>query len=116
MSDDKKAKGAVHLTANNFQATLDNEEGLPVFVDFYADWCGPCKMAAPVVDKLAGEYEGKMMIVKLNVDEHNDVAAKYGVMSIPTVIVFNKGEEVDRTIGFPGEDGFVKMIEKNLGE
>jgi thioredoxin 1 len=115
MSDDKKQPSkAVHLTADDFKTTLNNEGGLPVFVDFYAEWCGPCKMAAPVVDKLAGEYEGKMMITKLNVDEHNQIAAEHGVMSIPTVIIFKDGEEVDRTIGFPGEDGFIKMIDKNL--
>ena len=117
MSDDKKKpSSAVHLTADDFKTTLNNEEGLPVFVDFYAEWCGPCKMAAPVVDKLAGVYEGKMMITKLNVDEHNQIAAENGVMSIPTVIVFKDGEEVDRAIGFPGEDGFIKMIDKNLEE
>ena len=113
MSDDKNP-GAVHLAADNFKETLNNKEGLPVFVDFYAEWCGPCKMAAPVVDKLAGQYAGKMMITKLNVDEHNAVAAQYGVMSIPTAIIFKDGEEVDRSIGFPGEEGFIKLIEKNL--
>ena len=112
--DNQKQTGAVHLTTDDFKTTLNNEEGLPVFVDFFAEWCGPCKMAAPVVDKLAGEYEGKMIIAKLNVDEHNQVAAEYGVMSIPTVIIFKDGEEVDRTIGFPGEDGFRKMIDGNL--
>ena len=112
--DNKKPTSAVHLTADAFKATLSNKKGLPVFVDFYADWCGPCKMAAPVVDKLAGEYKEKMIIAKLNVDESNKVAAEHGVMSIPTSIIFKDGEEVDRTIGFPGEDGFRKMIELNL--
>lgn len=115
MSDDKKkTSSATHLAADSFKTTLNNEKGLPVFVDFFADWCGPCKMAAPVVDKLAGEYEGKMIIAKLNVDEHNQIAAEHGVMSIPTVIVFKDGKEVDRTIGFPGEDGYRKIIDGNL--
>lgn len=113
MSDDKKKGGAAHLTAKSFKSTI-GKKGLPVFVDFYADWCGPCKMAAPVVDKLAGEYKGKMVIAKLNVDESGPVAAEYGVMSIPTSIIFKDGEEIDRKIGFPGEDGFRKMIEQNL--
>jgi thioredoxin 1 len=114
MSDDKKQIGAAHLTTDNFKDTLNNEEGLPVFVDFFAEWCGPCKVAAPVVDKLADEYQGKMMITKLDVDENNQTAAEHGVMSIPTVIIFKNGEEVDRAIGFPGEDAFRKMIDKNL--
>jgi thioredoxin 1 len=116
MSNDDQKKGAVHLDAKSFATTLNNDKKLPVFVDFYAAWCGPCKMAAPVVDKFADEYEGKMKIVKLDVDENNEIAAKYGVMSIPTAIIFKEGEEVDRTIGFPGEDGFRQMIEKNLKE
>lgn len=117
MSDDKQQPSkAVHLTADDFKTTINNEEGLPVFIDFFAEWCGPCKMAAPIVDKLSGEYEDKMIIAKLNVDEHNQIAAEYGVMSIPTVIIFKDGEEVDRTIGFPGEDGYRKIIEVNLKE
>lgn len=113
MSDDKNSVAA-HLTADNFQDTLNNEDSLPVLVDFFAEWCGPCKMAAPVIDKLSGDYEGKMVIAKLDVDQNNSIAAKYGVMSIPTVIVFKDGEEVDRQIGFPGEDGYKAMIERNL--
>lgn len=113
MSADKKKTEAAHLTADNFKSTI-GKKGALVFVDFYADWCGPCKMAAPVVDKLAGEYESKMVIAKLDVDESSQIAAEYGVMSIPTTIIFKDGEEVDRTIGFPGEDGFRKMIDKNL--
>ena len=116
MSDDNKQVSAVHLNAETFQDTLNNEAGLPVMVDFFAEWCGPCKMAAPIVDKLSGEYEGKMIIAKIDVDQNNSIAAKYGVMSIPTVIVFKNGEEVDRQIGFPGEAGFVQMIERNLGK
>jgi thioredoxin 1 len=114
MSDDSKKKSAIHLTADDFQKTLDEakEAGTPVFVDFYADWCGPCQIAAPIVDKLAGEYEGKAIIAKLNVDDHNSVAGQFGVMSIPTVIVFEGGEEVDRKIGFPGEAGYREMLGK----
>lgn len=115
MSDDKQ-NGAPHLSAADFKNTLNNAGGLPVLVDFYADWCGPCKMAAPIIDKLAGEYKGKMIIAKLNADENNQVSAEHGVMSIPTVIVFQGDEEVDRQIGFPGEDGYRQLIEKHLEE
>jgi thioredoxin 1 len=111
MSD---SKGALHLTQADFHAVLDqaSKDKLPVFVDFYADWCGPCQVAAPIVDKLADEYQGKAIIAKLNVDENNQIAGEYGVMSIPTVIIFKDGEEVDRKIGFPGEDGYREMIDQ----
>lgn len=111
---DTTQKGARHLTADDFQKTIDaaKEAGTPLFVDFYADWCGPCQIAAPVVDKLAGEYEGKAIIAKLNVDDHNSIAGQFGVMSIPTVIIINDGEEVDRKIGFPGEAGYREMLAK----
>lgn len=110
-------KGAVHLTAEDFEKTI-NEAGMPVFVDFYADWCGPCKLAAPIVDKLADELRGKIVIAKLNVDDANEVARQYGVMSIPTVIIFEKKDdkivEVERKIGFGGEDGYRQMIAPHL--
>ncbi len=107
--------GAAHLTDATFEQTI-KEAGMPVFVDFYAEWCGPCKLAAPIVEKLAGEYQGKAVIAKVDVDENHDTAVKYGVMSIPTVIVFNtvNGEvkEIDRKIGFPGEGGYRQMLGK----
>ena len=113
---DQKKSSALHLTDGNFQTTLDQaaQDGRPVFVDFYADWCGPCKMAAPVVDKLAGEYQGRAVVAKLNVDESPASAQKYGVMSIPTVVMFKAGQEVERKVGFPGEAGFKQMIDKVL--
>ncbi len=84
----------------------------PVLVDFFAEWCGPCKMAAPVLDKMAGDYEGKAVIAKVNVDKNQELAQKYSVMSIPTVILFNDGEEKDRKIGFAGEQGYKDMLDK----
>lgn len=106
---------AQHLSDDNFQKTIDEAKaaGKPVFVDFYAEWCGPCKMAAPIVDKLAEDYKDKALIVKVNVDE-NKVAHDYGVMSIPTAVIIKNGEEIDRKIGFPGEAGYVEMIEGAL--
>lgn len=122
MSDDNTPSSAVHLTSDDFQSTLDaaGEAGMPVFVDFYAEWCGPCKIAGPIVDKLAGEYADKIKITKLDVDQNNEIAAKYGVMSIPTVIIFKKdGDEMaeyDRKIGFPGEDGYRMMLDQAIEE
>ena len=71
---------------------------MPVFVDFWAEWCGPCRMVGPVVEELAGEYDGKVNFVKVNVDEANDVASKYSVFSIPTLMLFNKGELVAQNV------------------
>lgn len=111
--------GAPHWNAADFPAKLKQAGDLPVIVDFYAEWCGPCKLAAPIIDKLATEYKDKAVIAKVDTDENNDLAAQYGVMSIPTVIVFKKqGEEmveIDRKIGFPGEPGYRQMIEKAAG-
>ena len=75
------------------------KSGLPVVVDFWASWCGPCRQIAPVVDKLSEEYKGKLKFCKLNVDENHDTASKYHVMSLPTLIFFKKGELVEQTVG-----------------
>jgi thioredoxin 1 len=108
---------AKHISDDNFADTIKNSE-TPVLVDFYAEWCGPCQMAAPIMDKLAGEYQGKMEITKLNVDENRQTAGQYGVMSIPTVMIFNyeDGEikTVSKKVGFPGESGYKSMIEAAL--
>ncbi len=80
---------AQHLDASNFKSTMDGAS-TPVLVDFFAQWCGPCQMAAPVIDKLADEYEGKMIIAKVDVDQAREVAGEHNVMSIPTVLVFKK--------------------------
>jgi thioredoxin 1 len=107
--------GAVHLSMDDFDQTVASA-GTPVFVDFYAEWCGPCKMAAPIVDKLSEEYKGRVLIAKLDVDENRELAQKYGVMSIPTVLVFkqdgDKIVELDRKVGFPGEAGYRQMLDK----
>ncbi len=84
----------------------------PTLVDFWAPWCGPCKMAAPALEELSKEYEGKVDIVKINVDEHPQTAQNYGVMSIPTTILFQAGKEVGRQIGFAGKGAFEDLIKK----
>jgi thioredoxin 1 len=87
---------------------------MPVLVDFWAPWCGPCKMAEPILDELSEVYEGKVHIKKMNVDENQDNASKLGVMSIPTTILFKGGQEIGRQIGFAGKKSFEDLIKKGL--
>lgn len=101
----------LHLTDDNFDDTIKNSR-LPVLVDFWAEWCGPCKMAAPVIDQLSDEYAGKVLVAKLDVDAEPEVAQKYGVMSIPTVILFKDGTEVARQVGFAGKQGYLDLLKK----
>ncbi|HVS48377.1 MAG TPA: thioredoxin [Candidatus Dormibacteraeota bacterium] len=102
-----------HFDGPTFEADVlkANE---PVVVDFYADWCGPCRMMSPVVEQLAGEYAGKVTIGKLDVDANQDIAIRYGVMGIPTLGIFRDGKLVDRLVGYPGGAAPIKAwIEKN---
>ena len=99
----------VTLTDQNFEKEVLKAD-LPVFVDFFALWCAPCRMAEPVIEELAKEYEGKLKMGKLNIDQNQKTAQKYGVMSIPTVVVFWEGKEVGRKIGFPGKKGYEELI------
>ena len=83
-----------------------------VMVDFWAEWCGPCKMAGPIIDELAEEYAGRIVVGKVDVDKESDLAGKFGVMSIPTVILFKDGKEISRQVGFAGKQGFVDLLKK----
>ncbi len=86
----------------------------PVLVDFWASWCGPCKMVAPVLDELAGTYEGQVKVAKVNVDDNPDTASRYGVMSIPTLILFKNGEPQETLVGFQNKESLEEVINKNL--
>ncbi len=83
---------------DNFKETVLDSE-LPVLVDFWAPWCGPCRMVAPVVEEIAQQYEGKVKVVKLNTDENPEIASQYGIRSIPTLMIFKGGEKIDMVVG-----------------
>ena len=100
---------ATVLNSGNFEAEVLQSEQ-PVLVDFYADWCGPCKMMSPMVEQFADTYEGKLKVCKINVDDAQDIAARYGVMSIPTFIFFKGGEAVHQTVGAVPQNVFEKEI------
>jgi thioredoxin 1 len=102
---------AVHVSDQDFDKMV-LESKLPVLVDFYAEWCGPCKMAAPIIDEMADEYKEKVLIVKLDVDQNQETAGKFGVMSIPTMILFKEGKEAERKVGFGGRAGIEAMIKE----
>jgi thioredoxin 1 len=99
----------IELTDANFQKALLNTNK-PVLVDFWADWCAPCKMMAPVVHQLAKEYVGRAYIAKLNVDNNALTATKYGVMSIPNFIVFKRGQQLGQVVGAVGKQGLVALL------
>ncbi len=99
------------VSDNDFQSKV-LESPTPVLVDFWAPWCMPCKMATPILEELADTYKGKIEIVKLNVDENSVSPANYGVVSIPTTILFQEGKEIDRQIGFAGKAVFEELIKK----
>jgi thioredoxin 1 len=103
----------VAVTEQTFEGEVLKSE-VPVLVDFWATWCGPCKMIAPIVEDLAGEYQGRLKVLKLDVDENGGVAAKYSVMSIPTLGIFSKGVLIERIVGYMPKEQLKKRIDAAL--
>jgi len=104
---------ALEITDETFEEVVLNSDK-PVVVDFWAAWCGPCRMVGPIIDELATEYEGKAVVGKVDVDNHQQFAAKYGVRNIPTVLVFKGGEIVNRQVGVAPKNVYAEAIEAAL--
>jgi thioredoxin 1 len=103
----------VHLTDDTFDETIKHAQG-PVLVDFWAAWCGPCKIIAPYLDQLAGELEGRATVAKVNVDENGDLSARFGIRSIPTLVVLKEGRVVDQAIGALPKDQIRSFLQKHI--
>jgi len=101
-----------HFDEASFDEAIAGDK--PVLVDFWAPWCGPCKMLGPVLEEVEKDIGGKAVIAKVNVDDEQDLAVKFGVSSIPTMVVFKKGEAVDRTVGFMSKEKIVTLLKSHM--
>ena len=101
------------LSKDNFEEEVINSN-VPVIVDFWAEWCGPCKMMLPIIDELAKEYKGRVKVGKVDVDQNQDISEKYGIRGIPTLIFFNNGEVVDQMVGGQTREKIIKIIDEKL--
>ena len=108
-----ESNGIKHVTDQDFEQTV-LKAGKPAFVDFWAPWCGPCRIIGPIVEELAPNYTEKAVIAKMNVDDNPEVAQKYGVTSIPTMMMFKDGKLVDRVVGAMPKNQLQSFIDKNL--
>lgn len=105
----------LHVDKDSWEAEVINSQ-LPVFVDFWAEWCGPCRMVGPAVEQLSKILDGKVKIAKVNVDENQEIAVKYGIHSIPSLVLFKNGNEIARTVGAAPKEAYQKFIEESLAK
>ncbi len=103
----------LHVTSATFKSEV-LESDKPVLVDFFAVWCGPCKMLAPVIEEIANDYEGRAKVCKIDTDESGDVAAEYGIMGVPTVMIFKGGRKVDEQVGYVPKATLKKKLDAQL--
>ena len=101
----------ITLTADNFDQEV-LKSSTPVLVDFWAEWCGPCKMVAPILDELASEYDGKVKIGKVNIDDHQSLASEYGIRAIPTLLLFKAGQVADQIVGLRSKRDFKAKLDR----
>ena len=104
---------ALEFTEENFESLAVKSDKL-VMIDFWAEWCGPCRMVGPLVDELANEYDGKALVGKINVDLHGGIAAQFGVRNIPTIIFLKNGELVDKVVGAVPKDQLIEKLDANI--
>ncbi|MBL6872056.1 MAG: thioredoxin [Flavobacteriales bacterium] len=104
---------ALEFTEENFESLAVKSDKL-VMIDFWAEWCGPCRMVGPLVDELANEYDGKALVGKVNVDLHGGIAAQFGVRNIPTIIFLKNGELVDKVVGAVPKDQLIEKLDANI--
>lgn len=112
--ESKMSENVHEVTDQSFDQDVIKSE-VPVLVDFWAEWCTPCKALAPTVEKVAQEYGGRVKVVKLNIDESNQVPMKYGIKGIPTLLLFKGGSEVDRSVGNQPKERITQMLDRAIG-
>jgi thioredoxin 1 len=106
------ANKALEITDSNFDEIINSDK--PVLVDFWAEWCGPCRMVGPIVEELAGEYEGKAVIGKVDVDANPQTSAKFGIRSIPTLLIFKNGQVVDKQVGAVPKGALAQKLDAQM--
>ncbi len=104
---------AIEITHDNFETVVLNSDK-PVLVDFWAEWCGPCRMVGPIVEELSKDYEGKAVVAKLNVDEYGDIAGQFGIRNIPTLLFFKNGQVVDKQVGVAPKTALAAKLDATL--